>query len=287
MGLSRLDRCLVMGVLNVTPDSFSDGGRWDSVDAAIARGVELAGDGADIVDVGGESTRPGAQRVSGEHERDRVLPVVSALSQEGVCVSIDTMRASTATAAVAAGASIVNDVSGGLADARMLGAVADLTAPYVIMHWRAHSRTMDNWAAYEDVVSDVRSELLGRVEQATARGVAADRIVIDPGLGFAKDPGHNWRLLRRFGELVALGFPVLIGASRKRFIGELLAEGGEHRPLDDRDAATAALSALAAATGAWGVRVHEVSATMDAVKVARAWQADPPGRDVPASGPGL
>ncbi|MBW4719833.1 dihydropteroate synthase [Saccharothrix obliqua] len=261
-----------MGVLNVTPDSFSDGGRYLDQADAVAHGVAMARRGADVIDVGGESTRPGAERVAPAVEAARVAPVIRELVAAGVVVSVDTMRAEVAAAALEAGASIVNDVSGGLADAGMAAVVASARVPYVVMHWRGHSREMDRLAVYDDVVRDVRDELCARVDVALAAGVAADDIVLDPGLGFAKRAEHNWQLLNRLDELLALGFPVLIGASRKRFLGTLLG----NRPPDGREDATAAVSALAAFRGAWGVRVHDVDKSLDAVAVARAWRA---GRD--------
>ncbi len=254
--------------MNVTPDSFSDGGRYLDRQDAVAHGVMLHERGADLVDVGGESTRPGAQRVEPAEEIERVIPVIRALVAEGVPVSVDTMRAAVASAAVEAGASIVNDVSGGLADPEMARVVAEAGVPYVLMHWRGHSTEMDSLARYDDVVSDVRDELLQRVEAAVAAGVAESSIVLDPGLGFAKLGDHNWELLQRLDELVELGFPVLVGASRKRFLGTLLGD----RPPDGREDATAAVSALAAFNGAWGVRVHDVGRTLDAVAVAGAWR---------------
>lgn len=264
-------RCLVMGIVNVTPDSFSDGGRWADPAAAVARGRELVSAGADLIDVGGESTRPGAQRIDSATELDRVLPVVTELVAAGIPVSIDTMRASTAVAAVAAGACLVNDVSGGLADPEMLAAVAQTPAGYIAMHWRAHSDQMDRWANYsDDVVGDVCAELADRVASAQAAGISADRIAIDPGLGFAKESAHNWALLRGLSRLRELGYPVLVGASRKRFLGELLADGAQQRPMAQRDAATDAISALAAAEGAWAVRVHDVRGSADAVRVVAA-----------------
>lgn len=269
--LQGLGRCLVMGILNVTPDSFSDGDRFADPQAAFDHGMALHRAGADIVDVGGESTRPGARRVSGGEEADRVLAVITALAAAGVPVSIDTMRSETAAAAVRAGAAIVNDVSGGLADPLMAGVVADLEVPYVVMHWRAHSTQMNEWAQYgPDVVGDVCQELQVAVQGALFAGVRADRIVVDPGLGFAKDSPHNWALLAGLDRLTALGYPVLIGASRKRFLGELLATADGPRPVAEREAATAAVSVLAAAGGAWCVRVHDVAATQDAVRVVAA-----------------
>ncbi len=268
-------RALVMGVLNVTPDSFSDGGRWRDPELAVAHGLALHGRGADLVDVGGESTRPGAVRVPVVEELDRVLPVVAALASRGVPVSVDTMRAEVAVAAVAAGAVVVNDVSGGLGDPDMLAAVAGLAVPYVVMHWRGHSARMAELARYDDVVPDVCRELAARLAAATDAGVDEDRVVLDPGLGFAKEAAHNWALLARLDALHALGRPVLVGASRKRFLGELLADDGVPRPPAERDAATDAVTALAAAAGVWCVRVHDVHGSLDAVRVAARWRQEP------------
>jgi dihydropteroate synthase len=271
-GLPDLGRCLVMGVVNVTPDSFSDGGAWFDADAAIRHGLDLVADGADIVDVGGESTRPGAQRISGEEELRRVMPVIAALTSEGVRVSIDTMREHVAERAIEAGACLVNDVSGGLAGPRMARAVAKAGVPYVVMHWRGHSHDMNTRAVYDDVVREVRDEMRARMDAVVEEGVAPERIILDPGLGFAKRAEHDWTLLRHLGDLAALGRPLLIGASRKRFIGRALAgPDGEPRPVTGRDIGTVAVSALAAAAGAWCVRVHEVPANVDAVRVAAAW----------------
>lgn len=269
--LPELGRCAVMGILNVTPDSFSDGGRYVDRSHAVAHGVAMRDAGADLVDVGGESTRPGAQRIDAATERDRVLPVVRELVAAGVRVSVDTTRSAVADACVEAGAAMVNDVSGGLADPRMAAVVAESRTPWVIMHWRGHSAGMQQLAGYEDVIGEVRSELVARVDHAVMAGVDPGRIVLDPGLGFAKNASHNWALLRRLDVFVDLGFPVLVGASRKRFLGELLASAeGEPRTPPGRDIATAAVSALAANAGAWGVRVHDVESTMDAIAVAAA-----------------
>ncbi|HEU4424301.1 MAG TPA: dihydropteroate synthase [Pilimelia sp.] len=260
-----------MGVLNVTPDSFSDGGRYSGLDAAVAHGVRLFGEGAHLVDVGGESTRPGAGRIDAATELDRVLPVIRELVAAGVPISIDTTRAQVAAAALAAGASVVNDVSGGLADPAMARVVAEAGCPWVLMHWRGHSDRMRELATYGDVVAEVSAELRARVDAAVAAGVAPDRIILDPGLGFAKKPEHNWALAARLPELVGLGFPVLLGASRKSYLGLLLADpGGTPRPVDQREAATLATSVLAAAAGVWGVRVHDVRGTVDALAVWRA-----------------
>ncbi|HET7900894.1 MAG TPA: dihydropteroate synthase [Candidatus Nanopelagicales bacterium] len=269
--LAALDRCLVMGVLNVTPDSFSDGGRWLDAEVAVAHGVAMAADGADLVDVGGESTRPGAQRISARTELDRVIPVVEGLVAAGVVVSIDTMRAEVALAAVSAGAALVNDVSGGLSEPAILDAVARLGVPFVAMHWRGYGDRMHEHAVYDDVVADVSDELAARARDAIAAGIDPRCLVLDPGLGFAKDADHNWALLQNLDRLIDLGHPVLVGASRKRFLGSLLAVDGEPRAMDQRDQATDAVSALAAAAGAWCVRVHDVRGTRDAVEVAAAW----------------
>jgi dihydropteroate synthase len=267
-----------MGVVNVTPDSFSDGGMWFDPDAAVAHGLQLLAEGADLLDVGGESTRPGAQRVPVAEERRRVLPVVRALAEAGAVVSVDTMRADVAAEALAAGARLVNDVSGGLSDPGMAELVAGTGAPLVVMHWRGHSSGMDSLARYRDVVSEVCSELVGRVEALVEAGVHPSQLVLDPGLGFAKTGAHNWALLHRLDALLGLGRPVLVGASRKRFLGHLLAGSRAGRdedpvPPSDRDDATAAVTALAAAAGAWCVRVHSVAASADAVRVTAAWKA--------------
>jgi len=262
-----------MAVINVTPDSFSDGGSYLQPEAAVARALEQRAAGADLVDVGGESTRPGATRVPADIEAARVLPVIRALVAEGVVVSIDTMRAEVAQAAVDAGAALVNDVSGGLADADMFAFLAESTVPCVLMHWRGHSVDMQSRARYPTgVVNDVRDELAARLAAATAAGIDPRRVVLDPGLGFAKEPGDNWTLLRDLAVLHSLGQPLLLGASRKRFLGELLADDdGTPRSLPLRDDATAAVSAISAHVGAWCVRVHESRASADAVRVASAW----------------
>ena len=264
---SRPDRITVMGVLNVTPDSFSDGGRFTSLDDAVAHGCRLADDGADLVDVGGESTRPGADRVDAAEEERRVIPVIEALVANGIRVSIDTYRAVVAERALAAGASVVNDVSGGLGDPDMAAVVRAAGCPWILMHWRGHSRRMQDLAHYVDVVDDVRRELAERVEAANQAGISSDRIVIDPGLGFAKTAEHNWALLAHLDVLVGFGLPVLIGASRKSFLGRVLADpAGTPRPVGEREAATVALTAYAATQGAWGVRVHDVRANVDAAR---------------------
>ncbi|WP_405907321.1 dihydropteroate synthase [Streptomyces sp. NBC_00828] len=270
-GLPTWDRCAVMGVVNVTPDSFSDGGRWFDTTAAVKHGLGLVTEGADLVDVGGESTRPGATRVDEAEELKRVIPVVRGLASEGVTVSVDTMRASVAEQSLAAGAVLVNDVSGGLADPAMIPAVAATGAPFVVMHWRGFLEGGNVKGTYENVVSEVVDELHARVEAVLAGGIAPDRIVVDPGLGFSKDPEHDLMLLAHLDRLRELGHPLLVAASRKRFLGRVLAGAeGAPPPARERDAATAAVSALAAHQGAWAVRVHEVRATADAVRVARA-----------------
>lgn len=263
-------RPVIMGVVNVTPDSFSDGGAWFEPDAAVEHGRTLLAQGADIVDVGGESTRPGAERPSVEEELRRVLPVVEALADEGAVVSVDTMRAVVARQALRAGASLVNDVSGGLADPEMLAVVADAGCPYVAMHWRGHSVDMQTRAVYDDVVTDVTHELARRRSAIVSAGVAPDRLVLDPGLGFAKDADQSWTLLAHLDALAALGHPVLVGASRKAFLGRLgVGPGDPPRPPADRDVATAATSVLCALAGVWGVRVHDVAGTRDAFAVVR------------------
>ena len=252
-GLPVLDRCLVMGVVNVTPDSFSDGGEWFEPSAAIKHGRELLADGADLLDVGGESTRPGAERPAPEEEIRRVLPVIETLAAEGALISVDTMRAGVAALALDAGAVMINDVSGGQADPDMLALVAERRTPYVCMHWRGHSIDMQNKAEYGDVVAEVIAELAGRIDAIRAAGVDLGRVALDPGLGFAKNADHNWEILRRLREFAVLDRPLLIGASRKAFLGRLLADEqtGEPRPAVRRDDASAAVSALAAAAGAW------------------------------------
>lgn len=260
-----------MGVVNVTPDSFSDGGLWLEPEDAVAHGLALLEQGADVLDVGGESTRPGAPRVPLEEELRRVLPVVRGLRAAGAVVSVDTMRAEVADAALSAGAHIVNDVSGGRADPAMAGLVADAGVPFVAMHWRGQSDRMEQLTHYDDVVADVCSELTQALDALVAGGVDPRQVVLDPGLGFAKKLHHNWTLLAHLDALLALGRPLLVGSSRKRFLGALLAgPDGEPAPVEQRDLATAATTALAAAAGAWGVRVHEVRPSVDAVKVVAA-----------------
>ena len=272
-GLPAPGRCLVMGVLNVTPDSFSDGGLWFEPQQAIEHGLEMLDAGADLVDIGGESTRPGAERPPVEEELRRVLPVVRALADAGATVSIDTMRAEVVEAALESGARMVNDVSGGLADPRMLDVAARADVPFVVMHWRGHSVDMQRRAEYDDVVAEVVDELRGRVDAALAAGLKPEHVVVDPGLGFAKTGEHNWALLSRFDELLALEHPVLVAASRKRFLGALLADPatGEPREPLARDPASAAVTTLAAAAGAWCVRVHDVAPNADAVRVVARW----------------
>ncbi|WP_348788920.1 dihydropteroate synthase [Leifsonia sp. NPDC080035] len=261
---------LIMGVLNVTPDSFSDGGLWLEPDAAVEHALELVAQGADIIDVGGESTRPGAHRVDPAEERARVVPVIRRLTEQGVTVSVDTMNGSTARAAADAGAAIINDVSGGLADPGMPDAVLETGLQYVVMHWRGQLDSADSHAVYTDTVAEVRSELSARVTDLLERGVDPAKLILDPGLGFSKNASHNWQVLAGLREVETLGFPVLIGASRKRFLGALLPEGA---PVADRDAPTAVISALAAQAGVWAVRVHDVTSTRLALDVVRAWQA--------------
>lgn len=264
-----ITRVQVMGVVNVTDDSFSDGGLYLDADRAVEHGLELAADGAAIIDVGGESTRPGAVRIDPQVETARVVPVVKALASQGITVSIDTMHAGVARAALESGAQIVNDVSGGRADPGMADLLVEADVPWVLMHWRSVSHQVPH---YRDVVAEVRAELLASVDDAIAAGVDPAKLIIDPGLGFAKTGQHNWALLHALPELVSTGIPVLVGASRKRFLGTLLADvDGAVRPPDGRETATAVISALAALHGAWGVRVHDVRASVDALKVVEAW----------------
>ncbi len=258
-----------MGVLNVTPDSFSDGGRWNSLGAAIEHAAELAAQGADLIDVGGESTRPGAPRVPVEEELRRVLPVIRELTARGIRTSIDTMNAETARAVVEAGAEWINDVSGGQADPAMFATAAELGCGYMLSHWRGHSADMNALARYADAAFDVRDELRVQLDAALDAGVHGSRLVIDPGLGFAKNHEHNWRILGRLDVLEELGHPVLIGASRKRFTGALLPEGAA---MTDRDLPTAVIGALAARAGVWGLRVHDVVSTRVALDVVEKWR---------------
>lgn len=276
-----VEATLVLGVLNVTDDSFSDGGRYLDPGKAVEHGIALAADGAAIIDVGGESTRPGAIRIDVEVENARIVPVVKELAAQGIAVSIDTMHAAVAQAALDNGAAIVNDVSGGRADPAMAGVVARAGVPWVLMHWRSvRAAQPHDIPEYRDVVADVRDELLAAVDAAVAAGVDPGMLIIDPGLGFAKTAQHNWALLHALPEFVATGIPVLIGASRKRFLGSLLAApDGTPRSPDGRETATAVVSALAATHRAWGVRVHDVRASVDALKVVDAWQHPAGGRD--------
>jgi len=248
---------LVMGILNLTPDSFADGGRHNSFDAGVARGLEMIAEGVDIIDIGGESTRPGADRVSAEDEQARVLPVIAELSKHGAKISIDTMRADTAEKAVQAGAAIINDVSGGLSDPAMFATVKKLGVPYILMHWRGESKEMNSRAIYTDVVTDVISEINSQIDAALDAGINKSQIIVDPGLGFAKDAEHNWEILRNLKQFTSMGYPVLIGASRKRFLG------GDNP--DEREAATIELTKTLVPQGIWGVRVHSVKAHVDVI----------------------
>ena len=268
-------RPVVFGVVNVTPDSFSDGGEWFQPVDALAHGEQLRSQGADVLDVGGESTRPGAERPSEAEELRRVLPVVEGLAAGGP-VSVDTMRASVAAAALDAGATLVNDVSGGLADPEMAPLVAERGVPMVAMHWRGHSAGMQDRAHYDDVVADVCRELEGRIAALTAAGVAPERLVLDPGFGFAKLAHHNWQLLRHLDAVLALGHPVLVGTSRKKFLGLVGRDGLAERPPLERDVATAVTTAHAVRHGAWGVRVHDVVAAVDAIDVETALAGEDP-----------
>jgi dihydropteroate synthase len=252
---------LVMGILNLTPDSFADGGRHNSFEAGVARGLEMIAEGVDIIDIGGESTRPGADRISAEEEQSRVLPVITELSKNGVKISIDTMRAETAEKAVQLGASIINDVSGGLSDSAMFAAVKKLGVPYILMHWRGESKDMNSRAIYTDVVTDVISELNSQIDAALDAGIDKSQIIIDPGLGFAKDAEHNWQILRNLKDFTSMGYPVLIGASRKRFLG------GDNP--DEREAATIELTKTLVQQGIWGVRVHSVKPHVDVIAGAK------------------
>jgi dihydropteroate synthase len=274
MGLPVLDRCRVFGIINVTPDSFSDGGLHEDTASAVRHGLAMLNEGADILDVGGESTRPGAARVGEREEIARVVPVVEALAAAGAVVSVDTMRSAVARAALAVGARIINDVSGGLADPELPVLVAQSRVPYVLMHWRGHSETMQAQAVYRDVVGEVRAELEARLAAVVAAGVDPEQVLLDPGLGFAKTAEHNWALLAALPDLASIGRPVLVGASRKAFLGRLLASHPDTpRPVMEREAATTAVTAIAAAAGAWAVRVHEPRPAADAVLVAQAVSA--------------
>ncbi len=276
MNLFGAGRTLVMGVVNVTPDSFSDGGRWLAPEAALAHARRLVDDGADILDIGGESTRPGARRVDAATECERVLGVVRDLVAEGHTVSVDTVNAVTAHAAVAAGAAIINDVSGGLADPDMLRVIADTGVTYVLQHWRGTPETMNSLAHYDDVAGEVIAELRARLDAAADAGVRAGQVILDPGLGFAKDHHHNWEILAHLDRFGELGHPLLVGASRKRFLADVVPPALAAQPLE-RDHATAALSALLASRGVWAVRVHDVRPSRDAVRVAQMWAAHEKG----------
>ena len=265
--ISSLERTLVMGVLNITPDSFSDGGLFFDSKVAIAHAQQMIADGADIIDIGGESTRPGSERISAQEEIDRVLPVITELAKTEAVLSIDTMRAQVAIAAVAAGAHLINDVSGGKADPEMLSYVATLDVPYILMHWRGPSNIMNSLTDYDDVVQDVTKEISAQVDAAVRAGIAKERIAIDPGIGFAKTVDQNWPILKHLDVLAELGLPILMGASRKKFLGELLAKDGEARIMEDRESATTAISTLMALRSTWVVRVHDVKASRDAIAV--------------------
>ncbi|MFC6174449.1 dihydropteroate synthase [Subtercola frigoramans] len=258
-----------MGIVNVTTDSFSDGGRWLRSEAAIQHALELVAAGADLIDVGGESTRPGARRVPVAEEQHRVVPVIRELARRGVALSIDTMNASTARAAIEAGAILVNDVSGTASDPLMTPTIIELEAPIIVSHWRGHSDTMNSRAVYADVVAEVRAELEYQVAELVVRGVRIDRLLVDPGLGFAKNSEHNWKILGHLDALTSFGLPVVVGASRKRFIGELLPAGAA---MEERDFGSAVAAALAAQAGAWAVRVHDIETTTAALAVAEAWK---------------
>jgi len=264
--LAKLNRCLVVGVLNVTPDSFSDGGLFSDTNAAVKYAQDLIQNGADLIDVGGESTRPGASRITTLEEQKRVIPVIKELTSLGIITSIDTMNSETALVAVNAGAQMVNDVSGGLADEKMHKCVADLNVPYVLMHWRGHSTVMDNLATYSDVVTEVVNEIQIQVDKAIKSGIDRNKIVIDPGLGFAKNPEQNWEILKKFNELHHLNLPIYIGASRKRFLTDFAIPRGSLEP-KDRDIATSIITSYVSLNGAWAVRVHDVSASSAAVKI--------------------
>jgi dihydropteroate synthase len=262
--MAMLQSTLVIGILNITPDSFADGGRHFELKAAVERAKEMIKEGVDIIDVGGESTRPGSERISSEEERDRVIPVISALKELGAVISIDTTRSEIAKLAIDAGASYVNDISGGLSDSKMAPLIASHPqVQYIAMHWRGESKQMQAQAVYKDVVSEVRQELETRTHELIKSGVSPEQIILDPGIGFAKTSAHNWELLRHIDRLQLLGYPLLVGVSRKRFLGELV---GSQNP-DDRDSATVALTTELARKGIWGVRTHSVKPHVDAIKV--------------------
>lgn len=271
-------RPLIMGVLNITPDSFSDGGKFLALEDAVAQAKLLISQGADVLDVGGESTRPGAQRITPLEEQNRVLPVIQAIKGLGAKISIDTMNSETAVLAVQAGVDIVNDVSGGLADANMFSSIAPFDCQYVLGHWRGHSDVMDSRSGYSDVAREVVAELAEQVAIAVSAGISRDRIIVDPGIGFAKDAQQNWDLVARLDELEQLGLPILVGASRKRFLAAILDEanpGSVSNPR--RDVATAVLTALLLQRSLWGVRVHNVEITLDTIKVVSALKGEPSG----------
>lgn len=259
------DRPVVMGILNITPDSFADGGRFDRFDLALSRGLQMLSEGVDVIDVGGESTRPGSHSISAAEEMRRVIPVIEALAAKGAVISIDTKRASTALMAITAGAQIVNDVSAGLADSEMLSSVARIGCPYIAMHTRGESADMQYRAWYTDVVGEVVAELQARIDASLMAGISPKNLILDPGIGFAKDAEHNWQILNHLAAFTSLGYPILIGASRKRFLGKLV----EAENTDERESATIALTALLAKQGIWGVRVHSVKPHRDAIAVAR------------------
>ena len=269
--LHKPKRTLVMGIINVTPDSFSDGGENAGTESAVMRGIQMIREGVDIIDIGGESTRPGASRISPEEEKARVLPVLRALADYDTVLSIDTMRAEVAEEAIAAGASIVNDVSGGLADSDMPRLIADVRVPYVVMHWRGFSDSMQKLAVYEVTAKEVRHELAERIEKLTKAGVEIDQIILDPGLGFAKEPDHNWDVLQAIESFEKLKRPLLVGASRKRFLGTLLNDGEGDRDVKEREAATIAVTTMLAERKVWGVRVHNVRDSRDVIEVVTRW----------------
>ncbi len=269
--LHKPKRTLVMGIINVTPDSFSDGGESAGTESAVMRGIQMIREGVDIIDIGGESTRPGASRISPEEEKSRVLPVLRALADYDTVLSIDTMRAEVAEEAITAGASIVNDVSGGLADSDMPRLIADVRVPYVVMHWRGFSDSMQKLAVYEVTAKEVRHELAERIEKLTKAGVEIDQLILDPGLGFAKEPDHNWDVLQAIESFEKLKRPLLVGASRKRFLGTLLNDGEGDRDVKEREAATIAVTTMLAERKVWGVRVHNVRDSRDAIEVVTRW----------------